>query len=147
MKHTLLVSVVTLCELFTFIDATDYRSKRSPEFFDVVNSPITYFQDNRTYNREVREHGLPPTSKAQIRRSLARLNIVYSQISDSQKTKGQRYIHKNSTHTYIYLLPPHNSLTSLNNECFMPFFNIFFYISVTSTSATSDRGTYFSPTG
>lgn len=94
MRHTLVATVVVLCALFTFIDAAEYTAKRSTEFYDLVSNPMSYFKDNKTYYREIKERGLPEDKKARIMNALTDLDITNdlfaTKISSSNKKKGER---------------------------------------------------------
>ena len=94
LKHTLVTTMLMLFTLFTFIDARDYRAKRSTEFYDLVSNPVAFFRDNRTYYREIKQHGLPDERRNQIRSTMSNLNlggnIFATKISSSQKSKGSR---------------------------------------------------------
>lgn len=94
LKHTLLTTIVVLCALFTFIDASEYRAKRSAEFYDVVSNPVAFFKDNKTYYKEIKARGLPDERRNHIMSAMMNLNLGGSmfatKITSSQRSKGSR---------------------------------------------------------
>lgn len=95
MKHIFATTFVVLCALFTFIDTTEYNpEKRSAEFYDIVSNPVTYFKDNSSYYRQIKQFGLPDDRKVSITNALSKLgvysNVFNTKISSSQKSNGGR---------------------------------------------------------